>query len=229
MRKLKQTTEYVGGILRSAFLGILMSTLIMAPLVAMQGCNAAQVQADIAAVLKDLPTAISIAEAIATIIGAAGVNVQGTDTQIVAWGGEVASDFKLAQSLITQAKANLATAPAGVIAELDTIVATINQNLQSILNASHLYNAVKQAAVGVAVTSLDGVLLGLESIIPAAAASQFPRTSAALGVRGRTLGAIKAQIPTPRHLGLTYNAGVGKDFPTAMVPVPRLHFLGIPV
>lgn len=229
MRKLKIATEYAAATLRSAFLGILMSTLVMAPLVAMQGCNAAQVQADIAAVLKDLPTAISIAESIISILGLAGVNQQQGVADITNWSGQIAGDLKLASSLISQYQTNLAKAPAGVIGELDTAVATVNTNLQSILNASHIYDAKVQAGIGVAVAGIDSVLLGLEAIIPPATVSVFPKTMAALGTRGRTLGAINTQIPTPRHLALTHNAGVAKDFPTAVVPVPHLHFLGIPV
>jgi hypothetical protein len=229
MRKLKMATEYVTATLRAAFLGILMSTLVFAPLVAMQGCNAAQVQADIAAVLKDLPTAISIAEAIVSILGVAGVNATQGVADITNWSGQIAGDLKLSSGLISQYQTNLAKAPAGVIGELDTAVATINTNLQSILNASHVYDAKVQAAIGVAVAGIDSVLLGLEAIIPPAAASQFPRVAAALSIRGRTLGAITATVPTPRHLALLHNAGVGKNFPTAVVPVPHLHFLGIPV
>src|SRR5579885_999297 len=171
MRKLKMATEYTLAAAKAAFLGILMSCLAMAPVaapaalavVAGSGCNAAQVQADIRTVLNDLPTAINIAEAIATIISGAGVSNTNTVTEITNWGGQIAEDLKLSQSLLTQYQSGLASAPAGIISEFDTAIATINSNLTAILNATHVYDLTTQRAVSVWITGIDGVLLGLES------------------------------------------------------------------
>lgn len=179
--------------------------------------------------LNDLPTAINIAEAIATIISGAGVSNTNTVTEITNWGGQIAEDLKLSQSLLTQYQSGLASAPAGIISELDNAIATINSNLTAILNATHVYDLTTQRAVSVWITGIDGVLLGLESLVPASVVNKFPASAKALSARGRTLGAIKATVPSPRHLAKSYNAGVEKNFPAATVSVPRLHLLGIPV
>lgn len=221
---------------RAGFLGLLMACVSMAPVagvslvaVGTQGCSAADVQATIATVLKDLPIAIQIAEAIIGIVGAAGAQSTTAVADVTNYAGQISSGLTLASSLITQYQMNLAKAPGGVILELDAGVATVNQNLQAILTAVHVFDPKVQAAVGVAIAGIDSVLLGLESILPPSAAPQFPRVAAALNARGRQLGAITAQVPTPRHLAKTFNAGVQMNFPLAIVPVPKLHFLGIPV
>jgi hypothetical protein len=222
---------------RAGFLGLLMACVSMAPVaapaglaIATSGCSAAEVETTIATVLQDLPTAIQIALSIATVVGAKSGGIDpSVAANITNWGGQIGSDFKLAGTLLTQYQANLAKAPASVLGELDTVAATVNSNLQSILSAIHVFDSNTQADIGIAVTGVDSVLLGLESIIPASASAQFPKMAAALMARGRQLGAIKAQVPTPRHLAKTFNAGIGKDFPGAKVSVPKLHFLGIPV
>ena len=188
----------------------------------MEGCTAAEVEADIQTVLNDLPTAINIAESIITIISAFKGDTVSTAQvqQLKSLAGQVGADLTLAQGLITQYQTDLAGAPATVIGELDSAVSDVQQNEQAILTAIHVYDPTTQAAISASIAAIDTVLLGLESIIPASAATKLPKIAGVLAARGKKLGAFKAGIPKPRDLAKGYNAKVKHDFPTAMVPVP---------
>src|ERR1700734_1917372 len=110
------------------------------------GCSASEVEADIATVLQDLPTAISIIQEIITIVslakgGQPNASIEGDVTN---WSGQVAADLKLADILITTYKTDLMGAPASVITELDDAVADANANLQSILDGIHVYDSATQ-------------------------------------------------------------------------------------
>lgn len=215
--------------LQASFLGLLMASVIMAPVATMTGCNEAEVAADIQTVLQDLPTAIQIALSIATIVGTvkAGTVDPSVTANITNWGGQVSSDFQLVQSFLKQYESNLASAPASVIGEIDSAVAAINSELTNIEQAAHVYSASIQTDIGVVVSSADLVLAGVESLVPSSLASRFPLTANAMLGRHRVLGAMKIEVPSARHLAKTFNAGIGKDFPGAKVSVPHLRLFGV--
>lgn len=196
------------------------------------GCSTAQVQADIQKVIQEIPTAISIAESIITIVSAA-QGKTAADPVLVAQAtqiaGEVTADLKLASSILAQYQTGLGTAPASVIAELDSAVASAQTNLGSILTALHISNTQMAEAIGFAVAGIQGVLLALESVIPAKAAALFPRVSANLRAIGSAPGALHVSIQSARAVAKSYNGKVKPLFPKAQVAVPAAHVWFFPV
>lgn len=181
--------------------------------VASAGCNT--VDATVRNVLRDLPIASQIAQAILKIIATAPpAQVEARIERLVA---DIVAALVLLESMLREYRENIAHAPGGVLEMVDTAIATIAQNLVDILEAVRVYDPKIQAGVGVAITSLQMVLLGIVALIPRDRANQFPRTEQVMLSEHRELGAIRAEIPTPRHLAGIYNKGIGHDYPQAKV------------
>lgn len=227
MRKLFRETRQEA---LAVFMAVVLTVGVTGAMV--QGCTASQVQADIEKVISELPTALNIAESIITIVSAAqgktaaDPNLVAQATAIV---GQVTSDLKLADSILGQYQTGLGTAPANIVKELDVAVADAQTNLGQILSALHITNTQKAEAIGFAVAGVQAVILGLESILPPSVAAQFPRVSANLHAIGSTPGALHVTLESPRAVAKGYNKKVKPLYPKAQVPVPAMHFLGIPL
>jgi hypothetical protein len=147
----------------AVLIGILCGTLAIGT-VTLGGCNSTQVEADIQKVIALLPTAVQIAGSILNIVAAAEGNSAPSavvlDTVKNA-SGQVQADLTLASSLVAQYQTDLASAPAGVLGQIDAAVADAQQNIGAILNAVHVANATVIAAVNSAIASVQTVILAL--------------------------------------------------------------------
>lgn len=217
-------------IFRMALIAFLCAGLVVLPSATVAGCNTSQVEADIQKVLSEIPTALDIVTSIITIISASkdGTNVALVQ-QATAIAGQVSSDLKLASAILSQYKANLAGAPPTVIAQLDAAVAAAQTNLGSILTALHITDSKATEAIGFAVAGVQGVILGLESILPAKAAADFPRVSQNLAAIGAAPGRLRVKIESAHQVASHYNGKINRLFPKARVAVPYAHFLGFPL
>src|ERR1700735_1428560 len=224
---------------RAAMIGILCGTLTIST-VTLGGCNATQAEADIQKVIALLPTAVQIAGSILNIVAAA-EGPAGPRAELVATvkasSGQVQSDLTLANSLVAQYQTDLASAPAGVIGQIDAAVADAQQNVTAILGAVHVANPTIVAAVNSAVASIQTVILALIAILPVAvAAASFPKLGAQLKVSGGQPGAAKPGLASPRAFAKAFNqdahvAAIQRAYPKAhiMVPVPHAKLMGGPL
>lgn len=230
---MNEAIRYFNDVRKGAFAFFMACVLMLSVTASMvAGCTASQVQADIEKVISELPTALNIAESIITIVS--GVKGQAApDPALVAQAtaivGQISADLKLADTVLGQYQANLPAAPVSVIKELDTAVADVQTNLGQILTALHIVDTRTAEAVGFAVAGIQGVILALESVLPASAASLFPKVSASLRAIGSAPGALHVKLESGRSVAKSFNKRVKPLFPKAQVPVPAMHFLGIPL
>jgi hypothetical protein len=229
----------LGRAAHAVLIGILCGTLAIGT-VTLGGCNATQVEADIQKVIALLPTAVNIAGSILNIVAAAegsSTSSAGMLALVKAGSGQVQSDLTLANSLVAQYQTDLASAPAGVIGQIDAAVADAQQNITAILAAVHIENPTIVAAVNSAVASIQTVILALIAVLPVAAvAASFPRLSAQLKASGVSAGAAIPALASPRAFAKAFNeeahvAAVQKTYPKAhiKVPVPHAQLLGVPL
>jgi hypothetical protein len=227
----------LGRAAHAVLIGILCGTLAIGT-VTLGGCNATQVEADIQKVIALLPTAVNIAGSILNIVAAAeggsGASA-GLLAAVKSGSGQVQSDLTLANSLVAQYQTDLASAPAGVIGQIDVAVADAQQNITAILAAVHVANPTIVAAVNSAVASIQTVILALIAVLPVvAAAASFPRLSAQLKASGVSAGAAKPALASPRAFAKAFNqdtnvAAVQRTYPKAhiKVPVPHAKLFGV--
>ena len=211
--------------MRAVTIGALCACLILS------GCTLAQVQSDIDKVLADLPTILSIAAEIITIVGAV-KNDPNLSTALVKQAttteAEVTSDLKTIQAVLTSYRGGLASAPANVLQKLDDAVAAVQENLIALQQAFHIVNVQTQAAVGAVVAAVGAFLLGVTSLIPVSVATQFfPKASRLLAAATATSGIATFIVPAPRTLAMGYNRK--QPVNVAHVPVPWLRVLHVPV
>jgi hypothetical protein len=224
---------------RAAMIGILCGTLTIST-VTLGGCNATQAEADIQKVIALLPTAVQIAGSILNIVaaaeGSAGPSA-GLLATVKASSGQVQSDLTLANSLVAQYQTDLASAPAGVIGQIDAAVADAQQNITAILGAVHVANPTIVAAVNSAVASIQTVILALIAILPATVvAASLPKLNASLKTAGIQTGSGKPAVPSAHDYAKAFNGdanvnAVQRTYPKAhiKVPVPHVRVLGIPM
>ena len=229
----------LGRAAHAVLIGVLCGTLVTGT-VTLSGCNATQVEADIQKVIALLPTAVNIAGSILNIVAAAeggsGASA-GMLAAVKSGSGQVQSDLTLANSLVAQYQTDLASAPAGVIGQIDAAVADAQQNITAILAAVHIANPTIVAAVNSAVASIQTVILALIAILPVAvAAASLPKLSAQLKVSGVSAGSATPRLASPRAFAKAFNedasvAAVQRTYPKARisVPVPHTQLLGVPL
>jgi hypothetical protein len=223
----------------AVLIGILCGTLTLST-VTLGGCNATQAEADIQKVIALLPTAVQIAGSILNVVAAAegGSAVSaGLLATVKSASGQVQSDLTLANSLVAQYQTDLASAPSGVIGQVDAAVADAQQNISAILAAVHIANPTIVAAVNSAVASIQTVILALLAVLPATvAAASLPKLSASLKTAGIQARSGKPEVPSARAYAKAFNGDANVDaaqrtYPKAhiKVQVPRARVLGIPI
>jgi hypothetical protein len=224
---------------QAVLIGILCATLAIGT-VTLGGCNSTQVEADIQKVIALLPTAIQIAGSILNIVAAAEGNSAPSaavlDTVKNA-SGQVQADLTLASSLVAQYQTDLASAPAGVLGQIDAAVADAQQNIGAILSAVHVANATVIAAVNSAIASVQTVILALIAVLPAPArAALFPKLTASLHSAGIQPGSVKAGVPSAHAFAKSFNndariEAAQQAYPNAQikVPVPHARIFGVPL
>ncbi len=223
----------------AVLIGILCGTLAVST-VTLSGCNSTQVEADIQKVIALLPTAVQIAGSILNIVAAAEGNSAPSATLLATVknaSGQVQADLTLANSLVAQYQTDLASAPAGILGQIDAAIADAQQNVGAILSAVHIANPTIVAAVNSAIASVQTVILALIAVLPAAAsAALFPKLTTSLQSAGIQPGSVKVAIPTPHAFAKSFNndsriVAVQQAYPNAniRVPVPHAHILGVPL
>jgi VIT1/CCC1 family predicted Fe2+/Mn2+ transporter len=223
----------------AALIGILCGTLAIGT-VTLGGCNSTQVEADIQKVIALLPTAIQIAESILNIVSAAEGNSAPSATllaSVKSASGQVQADLTLANSLVAQYQSDLVSAPAGVLGQIDAVIADAQQNIGAILSAVHIANPTVVAAVNSAIASVQTVILALIAVLPASApAALFPKLTASLQSAGIQPGSVKVAIPTPHAFAKSFNndariVTIQQAHPSAQIKVsiPHARILGLPL
>src|ERR1700735_54029 len=232
MHNLRKTAHAV-------LIGILCGTLAIST-VTLGGCNSTQVEADIQKVIALLPTAVQIAGSILNIVAAAEGDSAPSATLLTTVknaSGQVQADLTLANSLVAQYQADLASAPAGVLGQIDAAIADAQQNIGAILSAVRIANPTVVAAVNSAVASVQTVILALIAVLPAPApAVLFPKLSASLQAAGIQPGSVKVSIPTPHAFAKSFKndariSAVQQAYPSAQikVSVPHARIFGVPL
>lgn len=223
----------------AVLIGILCGTLAMGT-ATLGGCNSTQVEADIQKIIALLPTAVQIAGSILNIVSAAEGNSAPSaavlDTVKNA-SGQVQADLTLANSLVAQYQTDLASAPAGVLGQIDAAVADAQQNIAAILSAVHVASATVIAAVNSAIASVQTVILALIAVLPApTTAALFPKLTASLHSAGIQPGSVKAGVPSPHAFAKSFNndariVAAQQAYPNAQikVPVPHARIFGVPL
>jgi hypothetical protein len=151
--------------------------------------------------------------------------------------GQVQADLTLASSLVAQYQTDLASAPAGVLGQIDAAVADAQQNIGAILSAVHVANATVIAAVNSAIASVQTVILALIAVLPAPApAALFPKLTSSLRSAGIQPGSVKAGVPSPHTFARSFNndariVAAQQLYPNAQikVPVPHARIFGVPL
>ena len=175
------------------------------------------VEATTFSVLLDIPVAQEIAQSIATIMATA-IGDSAIIQQIGTFAGDAISCLETIKSILRDYRDDPSKTPPASLSLLDKEVARFTQDLLSIQNSVTLFAANVQKGVGVCVTNLQTVLLGIVAIIPTNKVSLFPQTTLMVQQQGRTLGNIQATIPTPRHLAQVFNRGItASGYPQARV------------
>ena len=225
--------------LHSILIGLLCGTLAAGALT-LEGCNSAQVEADIQKVIALLPTAVQIAGSILNIVAAAKGESAPSVSVIAAVknaSGQIQADLTLANGLVAQYETDLSSAPAGVLGQIDAAVADAQQNIGAILAAVHVANPTIVAAVNSAIASVQTVILALIAVLPApVATAAFPKLSASLAASGIQPGTVKVVVPSPHAYAKSFNEdarvqAARKAYPAAkiQVPVPHARIFGVPV
>lgn len=227
---MKSFAKFLDRILPYTYRGAILTlclVLCIVGAVALAGCSTAQVQADIQKVITLLPTAVSIAGSIVAIIAVAqGHSSPGALSQITSLSTEAQTGLNLAKDFVSKYQTNLASAPAGVIGQVDAAVATSQQDLSQILSVAHVFDANTVAAVNAAVVSVNTIMLALIAILPAAAVSLFPKMMASV----RPNMTVQPQAVSARSVAKVYNRKITElGFSSARVHVPWFHLGPIPV
>lgn len=194
--------------LHAILIGILCGTLALGA-VTLEGCDSTQVEADIQKVIALLPTAVQIAGSILNIVAAA-EGASAPSAALLATvknaSGQIQADLTLANGLVAQYETDLASAPAGVLGQIDVAVADAQQNIGAILTAVHVANATIVAAVNSAIASVQTVILALIAVLPApVATAAFPKLTASLASVGIQPGTVKVAVPSPHAYAKSFN------------------------
>lgn len=212
---------------------VLMLALVITIVPAVGGCSVSQAETVVQKVIADMPTILNIAESVLAIVGAVkglpAAQASQLSSEATAVEGETVADLKTIQSVLTAYQSGLASAPAGVIAQLDTAVGAINSNLAALETAFHVADSTTQAAIAATVAALSAFLLGVQSLIPAPVAASMPHVFKALAENGIKAGSGTYIVPSPRQLANGFNASIEKLAPGAKVRVPWVRLAHVPI
>jgi|SRR5579862_2091449 len=218
---------------------ILVVLMIALPCVPLAGCSSSAIDV----VLQDLPIAVDIAASVINIVSPGNAELT---KEVTEYAGKVSGDLKLIESLVSQYKANLGAAPAGVLGQINAALNDAHGNLGAVLQAVGVNDAKVTAAVAAAIGSVRLILSDVAIVVknsapPAVTAKLF----FGLGMPGVDFMAIgqargqgtedrvqKKQGPsgkTARQIAKEYNQKISKDFPNAKVNVPKMKVAGVAV
>ena len=239
--KLKGTKH----LMKKVLCAVLSILIIALPCIPLAGCGSSAIDT----VLADLPIAVDIAASVINIVSPGNVELT---NEVTEYAGKVSGDLKLIESLISQYKANLAKAPAGVLGQINTALNDAQNNLGAVLQAVGVKDAKVTAAVAAAISSVKLILGDVAVVVqnsapPAVTAKLFfglgvpgvdfmavvqaqgPSKSSPEAKTSRDDASKKGSGKSARQIAKEYNQKISKDFPKAKVNVPKIKVVGIPV
>ncbi|HEY6351986.1 MAG TPA: hypothetical protein VI636_21535 [Candidatus Angelobacter sp.] len=219
--------------------------LVALPCIPLAGCGSSTIDT----VLQDLPIAVDIAASVINIVSPGNAELT---KEVTEYAGKVSGDLKLIESLISQYKANLATAPSGVLGQINTALNDAQNNLSAILQAVGVGDAKVTAAVAAAIGSVKLIISDVAIVVknsapPAITAKVFfglgmpgvdfmavvqpqgPSGSSPKAKPPRNDASSKPSGKSARQIAKEYNQKISKDFPNAKVNVPKMKVVGVPV
>ncbi|SRR6266403_695784 len=125
--------------------------------------------------LDDLPVIIQVVTSVIGMVAAAQSKGQAEPamvSQMQVISAQVQSDLKLLQSLVNDYQSADAAKKPGILSKADTLLATVQKNLSSLLAAFHVNDVALQttitSSIGLALTTL----LAIQSFLPASSSAR---------------------------------------------------------
>lgn len=129
---------------------------------ATESCNSSQW---LQTAINDLPTILSIAESIISIVGAAqGVADPAALSLAQKFAGEANTDLQTLKAILDGY--NASTNKTTDLQKIDALLLSVQSNLSSVEGALHISNPALQAAVSAGVSSALVIIVALQSLIP---------------------------------------------------------------
>ena len=147
--------------------------LVLAIAIATTGCTAQW----LTLALQDLPVLTQMALNIATLVStlASGQQASAADVAVIQnISAQVSRDLNLMQTLYNEYKANPSST---TLQKIQDVIADLNQNLPTLLQAAHISNATLSARITAAVNLILTTVNSFASLIPQPAPSTTPTTS----------------------------------------------------
>lgn len=147
--------------------------LVLAIAIAATGCSAQW----ISVALEDLPVLTQIALNIATLVStlASGHQASTADVAVIQnISAQASRDLNLMQTLYNEYKSNPSST---TLQKIQNVLADLNQNLPTLLQAAHISNATLAARVAAAVNLILTTVNSFASLIPQPAPATTPTTS----------------------------------------------------
>lgn len=193
---------------QQAKLGAWMLIALLIPLPWMQGCSAAGVAENIVNWTPSLQSAVATVDSTAALLAPADAPIFAAATS----GFDAASNL-----LVTQAKAYLANPSASLLAQLQTQVVTLEQQVNAaLLNSAKIVDAASQkhaqAALNAVGTIVNAILALVQSISSKAAVAQMAAHS------GVKLAMVRPYLDKGRAAGVVA-AHYGEPMTTAQVQI----------
>lgn len=147
--------------------------LVLAITIAATGCSAQW----ISVALEDLPVLTQMALNIATLVSALASGQQASTADVAVIqniSAQASRDLNLMQTLYNEYKSNPSST---TLQKIQNVVADLNQNLPTLLQAAHISNATLAARVTAAVNLILTTVSSFASLIPQPAPTATPTTS----------------------------------------------------
>jgi hypothetical protein len=204
---------------RRQFVGTLSAGAAGLALVGMSGCNTTALQE----VLNLLPTVGEIISSVGNVIAAIDPALGGPISAALQI---IGASFTNIQAIINSYKNNIAGIPPTILNELDAAVAAVATQMTAIEAEIPSLPAIYKVAIQVVLDAFQAILGYLAQVIPASAASMFPKSGRLLQGRHIFIGQYTGAIPERRYFAQTYNARMtDAGFPKAHIHVPWLWHL----
>ena len=142
-------------------------------------------------VLRDIPIAEVICQRIISITTSVLSPDTNAQNQITTFAGDLIASLETIKTTLVQSRGDFSRISPASVAAFDSAFSRYAQELRSILGPMPLYPAGVQKGVGIAVNTLQILVLGIAALVPPAQADQYPLTMAVMMNNGYVLGNIK--------------------------------------
>lgn len=133
---------------------------------------------------------------------------------------EVIHDLGTLVQLVSQYKADIASAPPGALAQAKEIYTLIDGSLALLTAAFHLKSAKAQAEAALIVDAVDVFLSELMSLIPPAALGPVPALNTLARSATVAVSTAKVKIISAKSFVANFNKASKKNFPQIQVALP---------